>query len=218
MTTFPGAPQVLKGGFVVMDADGKQLIRVINFQYNPDALTRALVPRGAKTEMGDRLEGLRLVGMPVETLKLDVEFDATDRLEKPLSNRDTVENGLAADLAALETLIAPRVADTAQAQSLADAGTLEILPLPSPLILLVLGRNRLLPVRITDFSVIEEAFDQRLNPIRARVSLGMRVLSTEDLAWGTKGAELFRAAQNRREKLANARQTPIQALGLTGSP
>lgn len=218
MTTFPGAPQVLKGGFVVMDADGKRVIRVVNFQYNPDALTRALAPRGAKTEMGDRLEGLRLVGMPVETLKLDVEFDATDRLEKPQSNRDAVENGLAADLAALEILIAPRVADTAQAQSLADAGTLEILPLPSPLILLVLGRNRLLPVRITDFSVIEEAFDQRLNPIRARVSLGMRVLSTEDLAWGTKGAELFRAAQNRREKLANARQTPIQALGLTGSP
>lgn len=218
MTTFPGAPQVLKGGFVVMDADGKRVIRVVNFQYNPDALTRALAPRGAKTEMGDRLEGLRLVGMPVETLKLDVEFDATDRLEKPHSNKDAVENGLAADLAALEILIAPRVADTAQAQSLADAGTLEILPLPSPLILLVLGRNRLLPVRITDFSVIEEAFDQRLNPIRARVSLGMRVLSTEDLAWGTKGAELFRAAQNRREKLANARQTPIQALGLTGSP
>ena len=218
MTTFPGAPQVLKGGFVVMDADGKRVIRVVNFQYNPDALTRALAPRGAKTEMGDRLEGLRLVGMPVETLKLDVEFDATDRLEKPQSNRDAVENGLSADLAALEILIAPRVADTAQAQSLADAGTLEILPLPSPLILLVLGRNRLLPVRITDFSVIEEAFDQRLNPIRARVSLGMRVLSTEDLAWGTKGAELFRAAQNRREKLANARQTPIQALGLTGSP
>lgn len=218
MTTFPGAPQVLKGGFVVMDADGKRVIRVVNFQYNPDALTRALAPRGAKTEMGDRLEGLRLVGMPVETLKLDVEFDATDRLEKPHSNKDAVENGLSADLAALEILIAPRVADTAQAQSLADAGTLEILPLPSPLILLVLGRNRLLPVRITDFSVIEEAFDQRLNPIRARVSLGMRVLSTEDLAWGTKGAELFRAAQNRREKLANARQTPIQALGLTGSP
>lgn len=218
MTAFPGAPQVLKGGFVVMNADGKKVERVVPFQYNPDGLTRALAPRGASTELGDRLEGLRLVGMPVETLKLDAELDATDRLEKPLANRDAVENGLAGDLAALETLIAPRLAHVAQAQLLAEAGTLEILPLPSPLVLLVFGRNRLLPVRITDFSVIEEAFDQRLNPIRARVSLGMRVLSTEDLAWGSKGAELFRAAQARREKLSDGRATPVGALGLTGVP
>lgn len=218
MTSFPGAPQVMKGGFVVMDAEGKKVERVVPFQYNPDGLTRALAPRGARTEMGDRLEGLRLVGMPVETLKLDAEFDATDRLEKPLSNKDAVENGLAADLAALETLVAPRVDDVAQSQALADAGTLEILPLPSPLVLLVFGKNRLLPVRITDFSVIEEAFDQRLNPIRARVSLGMRVLSTDDLAWGTKGAELFRTAQARRETLAQARSAPVQAVGLSGVP
>lgn len=218
MTSFPGAPQVLTGGFVVMDAEGKTVERVVPFQYNPDGLTRALSPRGAKTEMGDRLEGLRLTGMPVETLKLDAELDATDRLERPLSNKDAVENGLASDLAALEVLVAPRVADVAQAQALAGVGTLEILPLPSPLILLVLGRNRLLPVRITDFSIIEEAFDQRLNPIRARVSFGLRVLSTDDLAWGSKGAELFRAAQSRREKLADARRTPVQAVGLSGVP
>lgn len=218
MTAFPGAPQVLKGGFVVMNADGTKVERVVPFQYNPDGMTRALAPRGASTELGDRLEGLRLVGMPVETLKLDAELDATDRLEKPLAHRDAVENGLAGDLAALETLVAPRLEQVARAQLLAAAGTLEILPLPSPLVLLVFGRNRLLPVRITDFSVIEEAFDQRLNPIRARISLGMRVLSTEDLSWGSKGAELFRAAQARRERLSDARATPVGALGLTGVP
>ncbi|MFN9644022.1 MAG: hypothetical protein ACK6BG_02605 [Cyanobacteriota bacterium] len=186
MTAFPGAPQVLKGGFVVMNADGTKVERVVPFQYNPDGMTRALAPRGASTELGDRLEGLRLVGMPVETLKLDAELDATDRLEKPLAHRDAVENGLAGDLAALETLVAPRLEQVARAQLLAAAGTLEILPLPSPLVLLVFGRNRLLPVRITEFSVIEEAFDQRLNPIRARISLGMRVLSTDYMSWGSK--------------------------------
>lgn len=218
MTSFPGAPQVMKGGFVVMDGEGKKVERVVSFQYNPDGLTRALAPRGAKTEMGDRLEGLRLVGMPVETLKLDAEFDATDRLEKPLSNKDAVEDGLAADLAALETLVAPRVDDVAQAQALAEAGTLEILPLPSPLVLFVFGKNRLLPVRITDFTVIEESFDQRLNPIRARVGLGLRVLSTDDLSWRSKGAELFLTAQARREKLARSRSAPVQAVGLSGVP
>ena len=63
-----------------------------------------------------------------------------------------------------------------------------MLPLPSPLVLLVLGANRTIPVRITEFSVVEEAFDTRLNPIRARVSLGLRALSTDDLAFGRKGA------------------------------
>ena len=34
----------------------------------------------------------------------------------------------------------------------------------------------MLPVKLTEFSITEEAFDVNLNPIRAKVSLGMRVL------------------------------------------
>ena len=39
------------------------------------------------------------------------------------------------------------------------------------------------PVRLTDFSITEEAFDTMLNPIRAKVSLGMRVLTVDDLGF-----------------------------------
>lgn len=218
MTTFPRSPKVLRGGFILMDADGRAVIRVIPFQYNPETLTRTLSPRGSKAETGDRLEALRLVGPPVETLKLEIEIDATDRLEKPGQNPDAVAEGIAADLAELETMIAPRVADIEAADSLARQGTLEILPLPSPLLLLVLGANRALPVRITEFAVTEEAFDTRLNPILARVSLGLRALSTDDLAFGSKGAQLFLAAARRRERLAARRGAGVQALGLAGAP
>ncbi|WP_447761938.1 hypothetical protein [Sphingopyxis panaciterrae] len=218
MTSFPGSPRTLKGGFVLMDADGKAVLRTVAFQYNPDGVSRTLTPRGAKIDAGDRLEGLRLVGPPVETIKIEIELDATDRLEKPGSNADTVANGIAADLAELESIISPAPDDIAAADSLARSGTLEVLPLPSPLVLLALGRNRLIPVRITEFSIVEEAFDTQLNPIRARVSLGMRALSIDDLAFGSKGAELFMVAARRRDKMAKRRPPNMQALGLTGVP
>ncbi|GAA2753181.1 hypothetical protein [Kitasatospora cinereorecta] len=218
MTTFPGSPRTVRGGFVVMDADGRAAVRTIPFQYNPETLTRTLTPRGADAGTGDRLEALRLVGPPVETIKLEVVLDATDRLEKPDRNPDTVAEGIGADLAELETMISPATADLVAAEALARRGTLEVLPLPSPLLLLVLGADRTLPVRITDFTVTEEAFDTRLHPILARVGLGVRVLSFDDLPMGSKGAELFLTAARRRERLAGRRGADVSGLGLSRLP
>ncbi|AKJ15755.1 hypothetical protein ABB07_38670 [Streptomyces incarnatus] len=218
MTTFPGSPRTVRGGFVVMDGDGRAVVRTIPFQYNPETLTRTLTPRGAATDTGDRLEALRLVGPPVETMKLEIVLDATDRLEKPDQNPTTVAEGLAADLAELETMISPATDDLVAAEALAGRGTLEILPLPSPLLLLVLGVNRTLPVRITEFTVTEEAFDTRLNPILARLGLGVRVLSFDDLPPGSKGAELFLTAARRRERLAARRGAGLQSVGLSRVP
>ncbi len=218
MTTFPGSPRTLKGGFILMDAEGKRVIRTVGFQYNPDSLTRSLTPRGAKIDAGDRLEGLRLVGPPVETLKFEIEIDATDRLEKPGANPGTVADGIAGDLADLETILSPATADLDAANALALTGTLEVLPLPSPLILLVLGANRTLPVRITDLSIIEEAFDTQLNPIRARISISLRALSIDDLAFGSKGAALFMTGARRREKLSGRNPASMAAFGLPGVP
>lgn len=218
MTSFPGSPKTFKGGFILMDPEGKTVLRTVAFQYNPDGLSRTLTPRGAKAESGDRLEALRLVGPPIETLKLEIELDATDRLERPKANGETVRDGIAPELADLETMITPSVADLLANHQRSQTGTIEILPIPAPLVLLVLGANRTLPVRITEFSVVEEAFDVQLNPIRARVSLGLRALSTADLDFGGKGAALFLVAAKRREKLAGRKPPNIQALGLTSAP
>lgn len=218
MTSFPGSPKTLKGGFILMDAEGKAVIRTVAFQYNPDSLSRSLSPRGAKIDAGDRLEGLRLVGPPIETLKFDIELDATDRLENPGANPETVADGIAPELAELETIIAPAVDDMNAANNLAQTGTLEVLPLPSPLLLVVLGANRTLPARITELTVVEEAFDTRLNPIRARVTVGLRALTIDDLEFGSKGAALFMAAARRREGLSLRKPPSIQALGLTRAP
>jgi len=218
MTSFPRSPKTLKGGFIKMDAEGRQVLRTIAFQYNPDSLSRTLAPRAAKADGGDRLEALRLTGPPVETIKLDIEIDATDLLEHPGDNPETLSSGIGQQLAELEMMIVPASADLEAAARLALTGTIEVLPLPSPMLLLVLGANRTLPVRVTDFAVVEEQFDVNLNPIRAKVSLGLRLLTSDDLPYGSKGAELFMVALKRRQKLAERKPPSVQALGLKSAP
>lgn len=203
---------------MLLDPDGRAVQRVIALQYNPDALSRSLQVRGTTTDAGDRLEATRLKGPPAETIKLDAEIDATDQLEFPLRNKDTVESGILPELAALETAVTPSSASLQASQRLADTGTLEILPLPSPLVLFVWGVNRVLPVRITDVSILEEAFDSRLNPIRAKATLSLRVLSVYDLPPGSRGAGLAMAAMQTKERLARSQPRTLQALGLSGLP
>ena len=218
MSTFPGSPKVLKGGLVLIDPNTGTVLRVIPLQYNPDTLSRSLQIHGT-SEGGDRLDALRLTGPPAETIKLEAEIDATDQLEFPDQNRTTVELGLYAQLAALETIVYPDSARLQSNNSLAQAGTLEIAPAEEPLTLFIWSKNRVLPVRLTEFTVTEEAFDPALNPIRAKISLGMRVLSVNDLPFDHKGSSLFLAYQQQKENLA--KKTPgatLNVLGITRIP
>ena len=72
----------------------------------------------------------------------------------------------------------------------------------APLTLFIWSKTRILPVRLTDFSITEEAFDPNLNPIRAKVSLGMRVLNVNDVGFDHKAGSLFMIYQQRKEQLA----------------
>jgi hypothetical protein len=220
MTTFPGSPRVLKGGIVLLDPDTFAVLPngVIALQYNPDTLSRTLKIQGAE-EGGDRSEALRLKGPPVETFKLDVEIDATDQLEFPDQNPSTVQNGLFPQLAALETIVYPASITLLNNFISSQAGTLEIMPMQAPLTLFVWSAKRIVPVRLTDFSITEEAFDPTLNPIRAKVSLGMRVLSIDDLFFSDKGGSLYMVYQLQKESLSRLYQGgALAALGIRGIP
>ena len=218
MTTFPGSPRLVKGGIVLLDSDTSVVQRVISLQYNPDTLTRSLQIK-AISEGGDRSEAMRLTGPPVETIKLDAEIDATDQLEFPDQNKTTVQVGIHPQLAALETLVYPTSNQLQANHDLAQSGTLEIIPMESPLTIFVWSKNRVLPVRITDVSVTEEAFDTSLNPIRAKVSLGMRVLSINDLDFNHKGSSIFMAYLQQKERLTALYQGgPLSGLGITKIP
>lgn len=217
MTT-PVSPRLIKAGIVMVDPQSGQVRRVIALQYNPDSLSRSLQVQGAG-EGADRSEALRLKGPAVETYRLEAEIDAADQLEFPDQHRAVVEAGIAPQLAVLESLIQPRTADLLSRRALAASGTLEIAPMESALALFVWGAQRIAPVRVTDFSITEEAFDPALNPIRAKVSLSLRVLSVDDLGFDHKGGGLFMAYLQSRERLAGKAATfGFDALGIGGLP
>ena len=203
MTTFPNSPRILKAAIVLIDPGTGILPSplVITLQYNPDTLSRSLQIK-TTGEGGDHAEALRLKGPPVETIKLEAEIDATDQLEHPDQNPTTLDSGIFPHLAALETIAYPSSRQLAFNNRLAGDGVLEIVPMETALALFVWSKNRVLPVRLTDLSITEEAFDARLNPIRAKVSLGLRVLSVDDLGFAHKGGNLFMNYLANKEQLA----------------
>lgn len=199
MTTFPNAPKLLKGAIVAI-ALPNPIPQVIPFQYNPITLTRTLeVQAAAGSE--NTSEALRLEGAPIENIKLEVEFDATDKLEK--GDPVAVQHGIYPQLSALETLIYPASTLVISNQILLALGTIQIAPPQAPLTLFVWGQKRILPVRLSEFSITEEAYDTQLNPIRAKVSLGLRVLSYNDLTVTNPAYHLFLSHQIVKETSAN---------------
>lgn len=202
MSHFPRTPFILKCGVVLLDPVTTQISRVVVLQYNPDQLTRSLQVQAVSGESADRSEALRLKGAPIETFKLEAEIDATDQLELATKESTAVDVGIFPQLAALESMITPSSDQLQAGDALLRAGAVEIVPMEAPLALFVWSIQRVVPVRVTEFSITEESFDTKLNPIRAKVSLGMRVLSVNDLGFGHRGAALFLGYLRKKEALA----------------
>lgn len=198
MTTFPNSPRILKGALVSVDPI-VPVPTVIVFQYNPDTLTRTLKPRAA-TGDGARSEATRLSGPPEETIKVEIEIDATDQLERGESPATSL--GIYPQLSALESLVYPKAALVIANTALLAAGTIEIVPPDAPLTLFIWGPQRVLPVRIGEFSITEEAYDTALNPTRAKIGLGLRVLTYNDLSISNPGYYVFLAHQTAKEAMS----------------
>lgn len=209
------SPRLLKGGIVTVDPRSGRTLRTIALQYNPDSVKREVQVQAAGESGGDRSQALRLKGAAAETITLEAEIDATDRLEFPAEHRTAVEHGIHPDLAALETLVQPTSEALQANDALARSGVLEVLPIEAPLTIFVWGADRVVPVRITTLSITEDAFDAQLNPIRATVSLGMRVLTVDDLGFDHRGGSLFMAHLRSREAFAReSGSVPLSLLGI----
>jgi hypothetical protein len=199
MSTFPGSPRLMKGAIVGIDILNP-LASITVFQYNPETMTRRLQAQTLGGGEGDKTEALRLKGAPIETITIDVEIDATDQLET--GDGIATSLGIYPQLSALEMLIYPKSALVIANTVLMAAGTIEVVPPVAPFTLFIWGPKRVLPVRVSDFSITEEAFDVNLNPIRAKVSLGLRVLSYNDLSVLHPGYYVFLAHQVVKEAMA----------------
>lgn len=218
--SLPSSPKLIKGGLVVLDATTGAVAHVIALQYNPDSLTRSYQVQGAGGDGSvERAQPFRLKGPAIETIKVEAEIDATDALAQPDQNANVVAFGIGPQIALLESLINPTSAQLISHNALSNSGTLEIIPPDAPLLLFVWSANRIVPVRITEFSVTEEAFDPSLNPMRAKVSLGLRVMNTDDLGFDNRGGSIFVNYLRTRESLAGkAGAASLQTLGLTSVP
>ena len=215
MSSFPGSPRIVKGGIVVLEPKTGAVLRVIPLQYNPDTLTRSFQIKGVGAESGDRIEAFRLKGPPVETIKVEAEIDATDQLET--ADSDITKMGLHAMLAALEILVYPSSTTLQDNNAVAASGNLEIVAAEAALTVFVFGPKRIAPVRITELSITEEAFDTALNPIRAKISLGMRVLTIDDVGFSEKSGGLFMSYLKAKEQLASQNKPgAFGTLGITG--
>lgn len=208
---FPRSPRLLKGELVVYASHtpGTPPSATIPFQYNPEQLSRSLAhrapPREASNVGAAREDVLRVLGPPVETLGLSIVLDATDQLENPDQHATAVEHGLHPVLATLELLLYPPTARAEEIERMAEQGEVQICPADLPLVLLVWGQSRVVPVMLTSFSVTEQAFDPQLNPIRAEVKLDMRVLTYMEFPKDSIARDAYIAYQREKENLAQQR-------------
>ncbi|MFC7310402.1 hypothetical protein ACFQVC_40100 [Streptomyces monticola] len=219
MTRYANIPKPIRAGIVLVDPERGTPQRIIVLQFNPDTLERSLSPQsaggsgdsgGGGSGSGDRNEALRLKGPAQETWKFTAEIDATDQFEIP------APDGIHPQLAVLEMLVQPTSAQLREASRQSKKGTIEISPIEMPLTLFTWGSKRVMPVRLTELSINESAFDVNLNPIRASLSIGLKVLTVSDLPLGHRGAELYYAHLAQKERLAGAARTAgLGSLGLS---
>ncbi|QPJ62404.1 MAG: hypothetical protein G3M70_11195 [Candidatus Nitronauta litoralis] len=206
------SPKVLKGGIVSYTLP-ELLPTIIIFQYNPDEVSRSI--QAGSGQGGGKGDANRVNGPPQETLSFSVEIDATDQLEKPSDNPLTVDNGLHPAIAALEQLVYPSYPAVIANEALALAGSAFILGEQAPLAFLVWGEKRVLPVKLSSLSIKEEAFDQRLNPIRAKADLSLQVLTYRDLDITNPGYWVYMASFTQKEVMASL-NTVAGPTGLSG--
>ena len=210
------APRLTKAGLVVADAGNGAIKRVIPMQINPTRLSRSFEVK-ALGDQADRSEALRLTGPPIETISVEAVIDATDALGTGDSLAGA--SGISSHLAALELLASPDSNQLLEIDRQAQRGVLEILPMTQPLTLFVWGKNRIVPVRIRDLTVTEEQFDPALNPVRATVSMTLRVLTVDDLGFAGKGGQIFMNHLTTKEQLARSMPTlGLETLGIGALP
>jgi hypothetical protein len=217
----PLRPKLQKGALAVYPTHtpGSQPTRIIVFQFNPESMKRTLAHRAAPAPSGGatgaaKEDVLRVAGPPLETINVTVDMHAADQLAEPDENDAVARDGLHPILATLELLMYPPTLNAQVIEQQAASGKVQVSPADLPLVLLVWGRSRVVPVKLTGFAVSEEAFDTRLNPIAAKVELGMQVLTYMEFTDSSIGRDAFIAYQKAKESLAQRNLPGIDQTGI----
>ena len=178
------APRAGKGAFVQIVQNMVGFIpNIVVFQYNPERMTHGLTPWNPfdtdQTQRGAQAPTVQPFN-PRETFSLSIELDAADDLES--GSFPAIVVGVADRLAALKKLTLPTegpIGDLiASASALVGISAKAKRP-TVPIVLFVWGPGRILPVRLTSFSVEETLFSPTLYPLQAKVTLALEVLTPD---------------------------------------
>ncbi len=183
-TGYTRSPRLVRGALVQLIEDVIGVVpNVIPFQYNPETLTRKLTPWNPfevdQTGRGQIAPTAQPFD-PKEAVTLEIHFDAADQLEE--SDPIAAQIGVADRIAAIEKLLLP--SQGLLGDLLGAAAALAGAPQPPrrptvPVALLVWGPGRILPVRVTDYSIDETTFLPSLQPLMVKISLSLEVLTPD---------------------------------------
>jgi hypothetical protein len=204
---FSRSPMLLKGALIRFSSPLLVPVpHIIPFQYNPETLSRTLDPWAPPAKDDERSatkaqteeNSLAQPYDPEESFTLSLELDAADALEDPSNHPVAVVAGIADRIAALEMLLYPvddesvsGVLNVSVNASLGAGGVAagvaaDVVPQKKvPIVLFFWGPGRIVPVRVTTFTVEEQAFLPILYPMRAKCTLGLKVLDAAALGGDT---------------------------------
>jgi hypothetical protein len=244
------AGSLLKGALISFTPGGvlglPSLPNVITFQINPETITHgwteAVAPQ-APSDPKIRYSPLAVTGVPGETfaftLMLDSDQQQSDVGTDPVGAGLALVSGVYTRLAALELLQFPTpmpagslVGQVSAATSAATQGASssdsasQTVPLSQvPIVLFVWGPQRIVPVRVTAFSVTEKLFDSLLNPTHAEATITLAVLTPDELAAVqgpmagiAQAAYTYTQGLRTAQALANLAESASNVLGMLPTP
>jgi len=155
---------------------------VVQFDINPEALTRVYTPWKAETE-----SAAPSPGAPVQPIELPEKFSGMEIKIDPYAAKGSLippnSFSVEARLAALRKMAEPTkglIGDLLQSVSdLANGGTSDYKPPEIAPVILWLGARIILPVQIETFTITEHQHDALYYPIRATVALDLKVLTPD---------------------------------------
>lgn len=210
----------LKGAFINFGAGLLgALPNIVVFQFNPERMTRtpALVQPPPPDNGSGTHDANQQPGQPSESISFSLRIDATDQLAR--ANPIAAASGILPTLSALELLMIPKSSLSIDLFNLSGGPKPHQHPPERlPVVIFVWGAFRIVPINITSLSINETQYDQLLNPVRAEVSVSLRVLTPSQLAKdATFARDAYKYSQGVKEVMAALNLANAAEIGVSAS-
>lgn len=173
----------------------------VEFEFNPESLTRSrsvsfdgsALPVADFTTPAESNRIGQAASATAETLSFDILLDATDKLgdTNHAMHEVAVVSGVEPEIATLRNMLEPKVSGPDPFQLMASlAGNAHAHERDEHLsVLLFVWGSHILPVFMTSLNIEEQAHLPTLKPYRAKASIGLQVLESNNPFYKTEQAQ-----------------------------